>query len=86
MELENKDDFEVYLIANVGNTDTGTKIIVKTESEDYEFTLPVTTGPFPGRKNFQRFRLPGLINLEAGPQRISLSSILLFNTRNPTIA
>jgi hypothetical protein len=77
-----KNDFEFYLIANVGKAGAGTKILVKTENEDYEFALPVTTGPFPGGenfqvmepKNFQRFRLPGLISLEAGPQRIGIST------------
>ncbi len=82
VEITETDDFEFYMIANVGAAGSGTKIKVQTEKKDYEFTLPATSGPFPGgenfqlteAKNFQRFRLPGLIHMEAGSQLISISS------------
>ena len=96
VEPQAKDDYEFYLIANVGKAGEGTRIQVQTENENYEFTLPETRGPFPGgenfqlkeAKNFQRFRLPGPIRLEAGHQTITLltsgieSEEVLFDFRS----
>jgi hypothetical protein len=82
VEIPEKDDYEFYLIANVGNEGDGTKIFIETAGEKYEFTLSQTFGPFQGGdnfqiqepKNFERVKLSGLISLEAGKQKITIST------------
>jgi hypothetical protein len=80
VEIPEKDEYEVYVIANVGLEGNGTKIVFKTKNEEYEFSLSPTSGPFPGGenfqvkeiKNFQRIKLSGVVNLEAGKQKITI--------------
>ncbi len=82
VEIPEKDDFEIYLIANVSKASGETKIYVQTTSKEYNFTLLSTSGPFQGGKNFQvdkatnfqRVKLSGLIHLEAGVQIISIAT------------
>jgi len=82
VDVPYKDDYELFLIANVGLDGHGTKIYLETQHKEYEFTVSKTSGPFPGgtyfqvqeAKNFQRIRLSGLIALEAGAQKVSIST------------
>lgn len=82
VDIPEKDEFEIYLIANVPAESDGAKIRVRTENKDYAFSLRQTSGPFRGgenfqvqeAKNFERFKLPGLISLEAGAQQITISA------------
>lgn len=82
IEIPEKDEYELYLIANVGLENNGTKIVLETKNKEYEFTLSQTSGPFQGgenfqvkeAKNFQRVKLSGLIALDAGTQEITIST------------
>ncbi len=82
VEIPKKDDYELYLIANVGEESGGTKIHVQTTNAEYEFSLLSTAGPFQGGENFQvdkatnfqRVKLSGLIRLEAGVQKITITT------------
>lgn len=82
VEIPEKDDYELYLIANVCEESGGTKIFVQTTNADYEFSLLSTAGPFQGGENFQvdqatnfqRVKLSGLISLEAGSQKITITT------------
>jgi hypothetical protein len=82
VEIQEKDEYELYLITNVGLENNGTKIVMKTKNNEYQFTLSPTSGPFQGgenfqvaeAKNFQRVKLSGLIALDAGVQEITIST------------
>jgi hypothetical protein len=82
VEVPEKDDYELYLVANVNAKSSGAKIAVQTENNEYLFSLSPTSGPFQGGKNFQveeaknfeRIKLSGLISLEAGAQKIAIST------------
>ncbi len=82
VEIPDKDEYEFYIIANVGSQGNGIKITVQTEKEEFPFSLLPTSGPFPGgenfqvqeAKNFQRLKLSGLISLEDGKQKIVIST------------
>lgn len=82
VEIPEKDEFEFYLIANVPAGGDATIIFVQTEDKEYAFSLIPTEGPFRGggnfqvkeAKNFQRLKLPGLIRLETGNQKITISA------------
>ena len=96
VEIPDTDEYELYLVANVGPEATGKKMLVQTKNKDYEFSLLPTSGPFQGgenfqvveAKNFERVKLPGLISLEAGVQNITISTYgfenedLLFDFRS----
>ena len=59
-----------------------TKIVVQTTNAEYEFSLLSTAGPFQGGENFQvdqatnfqRVKLSGLISLEVGSQKITITT------------
>lgn len=82
VDIPDEDLYEFYIIANVGEEGDGIKILVRTEKEEFPFSLVQTSGPFPGGenfqvqevKNFQRLKLSGLVRLEAGKQKITLST------------
>ena len=82
VEIPRKDGYEVYLIASVGEDADGTKLSMETAAGNAEFTLSQTSGPFPGGENFtvsealnfERVKLPGSIEMEAGKQIISVAS------------
>ena len=82
VEIPEKDDYELYLVANVRAEGNGTKLYLKTNNKEYEFSLTPTTGPFQGGenflvkepKNFERVKLSGLISLEAGLQKITIAT------------
>ena len=82
VDIPEKDEYEVYLIANVGEAGDGTKISIETATGKSEFTLSQTSGPFPGGENFtvqealnfERVKLPVLVGLEAGKQIITAST------------
>lgn len=82
VEIPAKDNYELYLIANVTSAGAGTKIALKSQENKYEFKLPKTSGPFQGgenfqvqeAKNFERVKLSGLIALEAGKQKITIAT------------
>jgi len=82
VDIPEKDDYEVYLIASVGEAGDGTKLSIETAERKSEFTIFQTSGPFPGGENFsvpealnfERVKLSGLIALEAGKQIITAST------------
>ena len=82
VKIPEKDDYEVYLIASVGEAGDGTKITMKSPQNVSNFTISQTSGPFPGGENFsvpdalnfERKKLPGSIPLESGNQIITVST------------
>ncbi|MDW5290139.1 alpha-L-fucosidase [Formosa sp. PL04] len=82
VEIAEKDDYEFYLVANVRLEGSGSKVYLKTQNKEYAFKLAQTKGPFQGVnnipnyniQNFQRFKLPGKISLDAGVQQITIST------------
>ncbi len=82
VDIPEKDDYEVYLIASVGSAGEGTKLTAETATGKSEFTVSRTSGPFPGGENFtipdalnfERVRLSGSLALEAGKQKITFST------------
>jgi hypothetical protein len=82
VEIPGKDEYEVYLIASVPNGGDGTKITIETAAGKSDFTINQTSGPFPGGENFtvpealnfERVKLAGSIELEAGKQVITVTT------------
>jgi len=82
VEIPEKDDYEVFLIASVGEAGDGTKITMEAAKEKSDFSISQTSGPFPGGENFtvpealnfERVKLSGSIPLEAGKQIITVST------------
>jgi len=82
VEVPEKDDYEVYLTANVTEAGDGTKITIEAGGRQADFTIFKTSGPFPGGENFkiqealnfERKKLSGTIPLEAGKQIITVST------------
>lgn len=82
VEIPEKDNYEVYLIASVGEAGDGTTISLETTTGNSEFTISKTSGPFPGGEdfavpevlNFERVKLSGVVALEAGKQVITIST------------
>ncbi len=82
VNIPDADEYELYLIANVGKTGDGKRITVETANKKYEYTLSTTSGPFQGGenfqvkepKNFERIKLSGLIVLDAGKQKIAIAT------------
>ncbi|TWU44211.1 Alpha-L-fucosidase [Novipirellula aureliae] len=82
VEIPETDEYELYLIASVSEIGDGTTLFVKTATDTYPFSVNQTSGPFPGGENFavqqplnfERVKLDGVIALEAGKQKITLST------------
>ena len=82
VDVPEKDDYEVYLTANVTEAGDGTKITIEAGGRQADFTIFETSGPFPGGENFkiqealnfERKKLSGSIPLEAGKQIITVST------------
>ena len=80
--IPEKDEYEVYLIASVGDAGDKTTITMETAAGKSEFTLAQTSGPFPGGENFsvpdalnfERVKLSGSLALEAGNQIITVNT------------
>jgi len=88
VDVPEKDNYEVYLIAHVREVGDGTKITIEAGEQKSNFTISKTSGPIPGGENFSVFRsdsvmeglnferekLSGSIPLEAGKQTITVST------------
>ena len=48
VDIPEKDEYEVYLIASVGEFGDGTKLSMETANREAEFAISQTSGPFPG--------------------------------------
>jgi len=53
VEVPEKDDYEVYLTANVSDIGDGKNITVEAGGRQADFTIHKTSGPFPGGENFK---------------------------------
>ena len=82
VDVPEKDDYEVYLTANVTDAGDGKNITIEAGGKQADFTIFKTFGPFPGgenfriseKLNFERKHLSGTIPLEAGKQTITVST------------
>ena len=82
VEIPESDAYEVYLIASVGEAGDGIRMSIETQAAKFDFAVFKTSGPFPGGENFsvpealnfERVRLSGFITLEAGKQKITVST------------
>jgi len=82
VEVPEKDEYEVYLTANVPEASDGTRITIEAADKTSDFAVFKTSGPFPGGEdfkikealNFERKKLSGSIPLKAGKQIITVST------------